>query len=186
MEKAKLNTYSVTIDYESPRPINFGDVYYEAYEENKEIPCPDASEGYCIITRAKFVKMTVEAIRKTSTEKGLEVCFRLENTDKARPYRTHSTLVTWCSSFLTLDEPFDEYAEREISELKKWHPEVDIEDITELALLSKHFTTEEKASEFTNALNEAHRKGWEAFRKNEFPSLPSWEDAWKEEEEKND
>ena len=35
MEKAKLNTYSVTIDYESPRPINFGDVYYEAFEEDK-------------------------------------------------------------------------------------------------------------------------------------------------------
>lgn len=49
---------------------------------------------------------------------------------------------------------------------------------------NKLFTTEKNASAFAKDITEAQKKSWEVFRHTFSPALPSWEDVWKEEEEK--
>ena len=177
-------------DPASPRPVAIGDVYYNIFSVEKQIPSSESEYGYFVVRRFYAVKLIVAELYKSISGDGLGVTLATVEERLDSPDYKSIFITTTGETFRLIDEPFEEYIERGLAELKENLPpdEFSDEDLDPANIIpyNKLFTTEKNASAFAKDITELQKKSWEVFRHRFSPALPSWEDAWKEEEEKGE
>lgn len=182
MEKAKLNAYSTTTEYESPRPIKIGDVFYQIVEVDKDVPSTkDKNEMYYSL-RLFVVKVEVQGIKKLLGENRLWIWLRAGNDCTSKFYIDDWT-PTDNENFQRVDEAFEEWVEREDAEWKQSFPDED-RKFWQAHLWRKLFTSEEKARSFAKAYNTEYKNWWNA--ECDADSLPTWEKIWEEAENESE
>lgn len=173
-----MNRFLYTLHYDSPYSVELGDIFYRVVQVKKTTPqILSNNEIY------KFypVKMLVNSISKSRENKKLSLVLELCPTEERNKFPMDAYVPRFISTtddeFIYTDISFEDWQTYTYSKYIKYVECNTDKDVFPFMPVENIFTCEEKAVEFTDALNNKQKQYYEDIRKNN-PTLPTWEELW--------